>query len=156
MNRMTRWTLCLGVFCLAGCFGGDTGQPRNLVPVTGKVSNDGSPLAGVTLNFLPQGGSQAPDMGAGGTAVTDSEGKFVAMYRGEAEGLAPGQYKVAFSKYVMPNGNPLPPGQSPLDVGAVEGMAAHLADPDQTPITMDVPADGVKDHEILLQAGLAK
>jgi hypothetical protein len=60
-----------GLWLAAGC--GRT--PAGIVPVSGRVTLDGQPLAGAVVTFQPM---QAGDPGAGGSSGrTDAEGRFV-------------------------------------------------------------------------------
>ncbi|MCA8984384.1 MAG: carboxypeptidase regulatory-like domain-containing protein [Planctomycetaceae bacterium] len=97
--------------------------PEKLVPVTGTISIDGTPVAGVTLSFIPQSGTS----GKGGYAVSDESGHFIAKDYSHSDGLEPGSYYVTFSRLLMPDGKPIPEGANAADVGAVESLPEKLA-----------------------------
>lgn len=98
---------------LVGCGGG----PK-LVPVEGKVTLDGKPLANKTIMFAPQTGTQGS--GAGGT--TDGEGnyKLTAVVPGSTEsrpGIAPGDYRVMVMEQMA---------ASTTTTGTAEGASAEI------------------------------
>src|SRR5436309_602832 len=68
---------------LAGC---GTGAPK-VVPVTGKLSYKGKPVASALLNFLPENGRQS-------WAVTDEQGRFKINYDEQQDGAVVGTHKV--------------------------------------------------------------
>lgn len=76
---------------LAGC--GD-GRP-SLVPVSGSVTLNGTPLEGALIGFEPDGidGYSRPS-----SATTDSSGKFVVGTYDKADGMPKGKYKVTVLK----------------------------------------------------------
>lgn len=59
----------LASLLLAGC------GSNNIVPVSGQVTLDGTPLSGVSLTFVPTAESGL-GVGPGSMAKTDAEGKF--------------------------------------------------------------------------------
>ena len=59
---------------LCGC----GGHPYEIVPVSGNVTLNGKPLAGVQINFQPiAADKEQSTSGPGSYAVTDSQGQFV-------------------------------------------------------------------------------
>ena len=116
--------LCLP---LAGCGAGvaEGKDARNLVPVEGKVQLDGQPLAGANVVFLPINGT----IGTGAIGMTDEAGAYTLVHRTGRDGVAPGQYRVVFSKLVCPDGSPIPEGTTAADVSAVDVIPAFYSDP---------------------------
>lgn len=55
----------------AGC-----GSNYPLAPISGRVTVDGEPIAGLRVAFEPIGGSGRPDPGPDSIAVTDAEGRY--------------------------------------------------------------------------------
>jgi hypothetical protein len=108
------------VTALALGFAGCTKEQKSvvdLVPASGKVTLDGSPLAEAELEFIPEGGTR----GQGGAALTNADGTYTANTPYGEPGLAAGEYKVVISKLVLAEGmtseNPadrsLPPADNP-------------------------------------------
>lgn len=74
-------SLALSVVFLAGCGGAQFGS------VSGKVTLDGEPLAGATVEFSPEGGSPA-------YGVTDEQGRYTLLFSADQKGAAVGQHRV--------------------------------------------------------------
>ena len=60
----------VGLF-VAGC-----GKPSNIVPVSGRVTMDGQPLAEARITFQPVGDWQNPYPGSASYGVTDRNGNY--------------------------------------------------------------------------------
>ncbi len=124
---------CCGVFALvlsalvfSGCGGAVEKPVENVVPVSGKVTFDGKPQAGIQVIFTPIGGNTES---RGGNAVTDAAGAFSLKNYMGADGVPAGQYSVTFSWIVGPDGNPPKQGQPPIPgVTAVERIPAMWSD----------------------------
>ncbi len=86
MNWLKSLSLIVAVAWLAGCAPSD--QPP-LGRVTGKVTLDGQPLAGVIVNFQPESGRVA-------TAETDAQGKYDLVYVYGTNGTKVGKNTVSF------------------------------------------------------------
>jgi hypothetical protein len=81
-----RWLRFLGYGCLALAFAGcanDGYSELGLVPVAGKVTLDGKPLAGAKVTF--EGEDKRAAIG-----VTDSAGRYALMYDSLTPGATPG------------------------------------------------------------------
>lgn len=135
---LSRYGIVAGVILVvSGCSkpeGYET--PENLIPVSGTVTLDGEPLAGVTLSFIPQSGTNS----MGGYGITDEAGKFLVTHYSQAEGIETGTYSVTFSKLVMKDGNPIPPDVDAADVGAVQKLPPHLTQPPDGKYVLKVEA----------------
>src|SRR5262245_63020270 len=66
----TRFLVLLVVAGAAGC------GTRGLAPVSGRVTLDGSPAAGVHVSFQPVGSEGQKNPGGGSYAITDNDGRF--------------------------------------------------------------------------------
>ncbi len=75
---------------LAGCGDSEEGDKTKLVKVTGTITDNGKPLAGVLVSFLPAAGNPSfvPATGESG-----SDGSYT-LYSKNRAGVAPGKYKV--------------------------------------------------------------
>lgn len=98
LNRLMV-TLAILTTSLTGCGGGGS----NLVPVTGRVTYQGKPLANATVTFIPQGD------GSLGVASTGEDGTFTIETGGES-GVAPGMCSVTVTKVESSGG-----GQAALE-----------------------------------------
>ncbi len=89
-------------FALAGCalLISGCGGPQHPVtyPVTGKVLLKGQPVAGASVVFVPQSGSER-----GATATSDADGSYKLTTYEHGDGARPGEYKIKVSKYEMKN-----------------------------------------------------
>ena len=83
---------------IGGC--GRGGLPP-LGDVSGKVTLDGEPLAGVIINFKP-------DVGRAATAVTDEEGNYTLTYTYGVEGTKLGPSTVMFEWPLGESGRRIP------------------------------------------------
>ncbi|QDU40954.1 hypothetical protein Mal4_53170 [Maioricimonas rarisocia] len=129
--------------CLAtvsGCSNAEGFDGAGLAPVSGLVSLDGEPAAGVSMYFSPKDSTP----GTGGYAITGPQGQFKVMHRSTSEGILPGTYHVTFSRLTMPDGSPLPEDQDAADVGAVESLPRKYQSTDiETPLSVvTVTPDG--------------
>lgn len=88
MNRCFSLTLLLvAAVLLSGCAGGG---PQ---PVSGTVTMDDAPLAGVRITFYPIGGGRTNSI-----AETNDQGEYALRYTSKAKGAIAGKYKVMISK----------------------------------------------------------
>ena len=74
---------CLSIAVLAGC--GDGGP--EIVDISGTVTRGGSPVADLTVNFIPESGR--PSWG-----TTDASGGYTLHYSRERDGARVGKHKV--------------------------------------------------------------
>ena len=118
-------------------FGGTGGCSKDpLVAVEGTVTLDGKPVSLAMITFTPES-----ETGASVSGPVDESGRFYILTI-DKNGARPGRYKVTLSKTIMvqasPNGMPLPK----------ETMPAHLLNPANSHITIDIPEAGKRDLEI--------
>jgi hypothetical protein len=115
---------------------------EELVPVSGRVTVDGEPLAGAVVAFL-----QTDERGTTSGADTDEDGRYELSFRGQP-GTAPATYKVAVSYKVGKNGEPLDRAArfSPsLENGrhlAKEQIPREFSDLGRTVLKVTVPPGG--------------
>lgn len=111
---------------LSGCGGANSGAPTQpLVPISGKVTLKGQPLASASVVFTPRGSTP----GAGAYGVTDANGVYVLKHKSESDGVEPGEYAVVISKMAMKDGSPIPEGKTAADVEAVQAVPPAYSDP---------------------------
>ena len=123
---------------LSGC--GPPADP-SLVPVSGTVTADGQPLANATVTFIPMDGTP----GFGGTGKTDAAGQYtLAGSRDNAPGIPPGDYRVAISKRLMPDGSEVPASDNtpPMMSPARESLPVGYSNPATTQLTAKVQPGG--------------
>jgi hypothetical protein len=107
----------LVVFLGPGCSKESPLPPR--VPVSGTVLYQGAPVSGATVVFE---GETAARPGVG---VTDQAGKFRLSSYSEGDGVPPGKYRVAITKFEAP-----PPAQEDT---SMEAAAARKPEPASAP-----------------------
>lgn len=94
--KLSRLCFKLPVLLMAlGSFAGCSDGRPSLVPVSGKVTLNGAPLAGALIGFEPDGidGYNRPSI-----STTDSSGNFVVGTYDKADGMPAGKYKVTVLK----------------------------------------------------------
>jgi hypothetical protein len=104
---------------LAGC-----GKASNIVPVSGRVTMDGQPLAEARVTFQPIGDWQNPYPGPASYGVTDSNGYFTLTLMDSGQsGAMVGKHRVtitpkesAVTSSDAGYYNALPPAQQPQTV----------------------------------------
>ena len=133
--------LCgLFLVAVAGCGVSNPNLPE-VVPVSGAVTLDGAPAAGVNVTFIPIGST------AGGASygATDAGGKYELKSNDGRPGAVVGEFKVVCSKWVMPDGSDyvgVPGGPSPMKAGAKELLPAKYSEEYQTALKATVPPGG--------------
>jgi hypothetical protein len=132
--------LCL-MFTLLGC--GDSASPppkEDLVPVTGTVKIGGKPAVGIYVSFVPSGSTK----GQGASGVTDEKGEFELEHNATHEpGIAAGDYQAKLSKWILPDGSPLPKDTAPHMVNA-KNLIPESWEKGSGGNTMKVPPGGTK------------
>lgn len=96
MYRITQFSLvalALSAILLTGC-----GEVLDTEPVTGKVTLDGDPVEGATVNFRPVD----PEVGCSATGITDAEGIYKLTATDPTAktdaGTLPGEYQITVFK----------------------------------------------------------
>lgn len=130
-----RYFLVLMLLAVCGC-GGD-GIERT--PILGKLTIQGEPLGGASIEFTPAGSSDTP----GAMGVSDTSGKFevISSRRGD-EGIPPGEYKVRVSLFADADGTPLPSDAMQADHPfAYEAIPAPFSGIG-SPLKVSIPKEG--------------
>jgi hypothetical protein len=123
--------LCCLVPFVAGC------SSQTVVPVSGRVTLDGKPLAGVHVGFQPMGGGKEPNPGGGSYAITDESGGFtLRMVENDEPGAVVGKHRVEITaRSQVPDNIDLPTRPKPkVPVPEKYNRASEL--------TFEVPAGG--------------
>jgi hypothetical protein len=119
--------------------GGCGGEASKGVTVTGSVSKAGKAQDGVSVGFV----ASDPKQGQSAGARTDADGKFQLQVK-------PGAYKVTLTRLVDKKGNAPKESDNPAeDFTQLEASGylrnafpATYADPNTSPLTVDIPAGG--------------
>jgi hypothetical protein len=120
---------------LAGC--GRSNAPKlTELPVTGKVSLEGQPVAGATVIF------QSDLTLATFAAVTAPDGTYRLQSADQRAGECQGPCHVSISRFLKADGSPLGEGEVPFVVGAVESLPRATSTLETTTLTADIPAGG--------------
>ena len=119
---------------LASC-----GDRLKRVPVQGKVSALGAPLANATIQFLPADTTK----GEGGIGTADQDGNFTltGSRRGE-KGVVPGKYKVRVSRFLERDGTPLPQDWKQAEHPSAKETVPPPYSAIDSPFEVTVPEDG--------------
>lgn len=119
---------CCVVLNLSGC-GGGGGDAPDRVPVSGTVTYNGQPVAGVQVTFHPGEDSQIPRKGAG---TTDDAGFYRLTTINTDDGAIPGEYTVTFFKpeeYSGEDMDPEDPGDAYDAAMQAAGGEGDVGDP---------------------------
>ncbi len=142
-----------------GCGGGVSDAP-DLASVSGKVTVDGKPTGGLTVEFHPD--SHVGTSGPISTGLTAADGTFTLATSTGREGAVVGSHKVLVKCPWRLEGRETetadgfgssPDGSAPApapDAGTPCNVNVKYESSEQTPLSAEVPAEGVAD--ILLQA----
>ena len=117
-TRAIPWFLSLLVLCLfAGCSGEQFGD------VTGKVTLDGEPLVGATVEFQPEDGSPA-------YGVTDERGNYKLLFSSDQQGAALGKHQVRI--FSFNEGRPREKERVPVKYNRQSDLVREVKRGDQT------------------------
>jgi hypothetical protein len=117
MNKQLRhWVLgglAVALLAVPGC-GEQTLPKRQLQPIQGKLMHKGEPMQFVLVTLDPVNTAE----GAEAHGVTDAEGNFTlrTYSNGEADGVAPGEYRVLLEQHSAVEGGALPPNAKPTKI----------------------------------------
>jgi hypothetical protein len=141
----------------AGCGAGGF----TTAPVSGRVTVDGEPVAGLRVSFEPVGGKDRPLPGPDSVAVTDEDGRYSLVTTDEGQGGAVvGPCRVRVWTILPAMGEPPTSFPNPVELAAVEAGASNggvvgdepphhlpgvpLRFNEQTQLSFDVPPGGTK------------
>jgi hypothetical protein len=147
MRRSTLVVLSVVLFA-AGC--GESGP--QLVPVHGRVTLDGKPLAGKTVKFIPE--KETPGQGAGGNTDADGNYTLLAVRPGatrDRPGVPPGAYRVIVTEPMFPidlpvqkadDSTPTPAIGLPSEQPKKQAIPSSYTSPESTLLRVEVPPKG--------------
>jgi hypothetical protein len=121
---------------VAGCGGGVPDDAPQVVPVKGKITRKGAPLAGVSVQYSPK------DVPAGGnrtssTGATDENGEYELIFSRTQNGAVPGKHQVTLTLGDgFDDNNPTKPAPDEIVIPA-----------DQAGHEVTVPPDGLDGGE---------
>ena len=149
----------LGV-CSGGCGSGTEPSPvlEKLTPVSGTVTQNGEPVAGANVMFLPDPESPG-SVAETASGVTDSQGKYELLTAlpgvpiEQTKGAAPAKYVVVVSRLLTSDGSPIPPGTTEADAmekGAEESLPPKYSDMEQSVLKAEV-VNGQSDYDFELE-----
>ncbi len=131
-----RSTRHLGLALIAGLLVGCGNNPLGLQPVTGTVTVDGKPAAGVRLVFCPVNASEEA-MKQRPMGTTDEQGKYSLTTFVLGDGAPPGDYKISATWLSAPK-------QAVIDERGSVGTDRFMnkyAIPDQSGLTAKIDED---------------
>ena len=152
-----RWALVVSLFSLAGLVGCGSGPEVDTVPVTGKVTLDGEPVEGATVDFVP-------DIPKGRSAVgrTDRHGAYTLMTVEPGDGALPGSYRIRVRK-TSDSTAPITHANQEEASGRASNMSrrsevthelpAKYANKDESGLKAEVTADGGNNFPLKLTSG---
>lgn len=115
----------------AGC-----SSKAKLNSVTGKVTLDGKPVAGVIVGFWPADPGAKLTANNFGRVVTNESGEF-SVTGDETSGFATGEYRISCSRIMDAKGVPQPDAK-PGEGGARETLSEAYTDPARSGLTATV------------------
>jgi hypothetical protein len=120
---------------MVGC-----GDGLKRVPVQGKLTAEGKPLGGATVQFLPTGSTK----GEGGIGRSDDNGSFTLTgSRKGDQGVVPGEYRVCVRRLIARDGSPLPADAKQADnPGCRESVPGLYASLEGSPLKVTIPESG--------------
>ena len=127
----------LALVVVAGCGPKHPNLPAQY-PVTGTITQDGKPLPGAGIMFLPRGETR----GTGAFGLSDSEGKYTLKTDHGGPGAPEGEYAVTISRVVNRDGTPYVPNPDVAEAGERETLPAIYHDSMKTVLSAKVPKGG--------------
>ncbi len=134
------------VLVVAGCGG------SKVAPVSGRVLLDGKPLAGASVNFLPDTKEKEP--GPGSVGKTDADGKFtLQLQTGSGNGAIIGKHRVRITAF---EGGDEPPSSNPNEQFFRKPLVPERYSGNNTELTFEVPAGGTTEAIFELKSDAPK
>lgn len=125
----------LAMAAVVGCTRAPARAPAKEIPITGKITLDGNPLADAEVQF--RNANFATFGGA-----TDAAGVYKLWTHDGGEQVCEGPCQVTVSKFVLPAGVTPEPDLSPMVQGGEQVLPRKYWDMDNTMLQADVPKEG--------------
>ena len=140
------WLAVVGCFAalalsLPGCSRTPASNRPQTVPVKGKVTLAGQPLAKATISFQPDG------KGNGATGITDDGGNYSLSTFAAKDGAVPGKYKITVTKFAEATSGSVadvndakyaPPTEGAATANPKSIVPEQYADPEKSGLTAEV------------------
>lgn len=136
MSRVSIGSLLFAAAVLAGGCSRPVPVQETELPVSGKVTLDGQPVAGATVMF------QATATLATFGGVTGEDGTYHLKTAEIRTGECKGPCRVSISKFLKSDGSPLGKDEVPFLVGATESLPRETSTLETTTLTAEVPDGG--------------
>jgi hypothetical protein len=139
-SPLARFVVLSVVAVLAvGCSGKDPNLPE-LLGVNGVVTLDGQPVQDAVVCFHPIGTTR----GTEAFGRTDADGHYELKSRHLGTGTPVGEYRVIVSKFVMPDGSPLPDDKDfdPMTANVRQVLSPQYSNPENSTLKATVPQGG--------------
>ncbi len=107
------------------------------VDVAGTITIDQQPLSNGDIRLIPINNTP----GLGGSARTNTSGKFTLISNQGGKGIAAGEYKVVISKRKRKDGSDPDPNAPPIESDASESLPPVWSDDNQTTLTVTITKD---------------
>ena len=150
MLRRVAVMAAIPVLLIAGCSRHPASNRPQTVPVKGRLTLGGQPLARATISFQPDG------KGNGASGITDDSGAYALSTFAARDGAVPGKYKVAVTKMDdAPSGKDMnesgyaPPTESSPPPKSV--VPEQYADPGKSGLTAEVAAGAANSFDFDLK-----
>jgi hypothetical protein len=133
-----------GTLLFVLCFAAGCGSGYQLAPVSGRVTVEGKPVAGLHVAFEPVGSKENPNPGPGSIALTDADGRYsltTAIEKRRGAVVGPSRVRIRVIPAQLDETDP-----KVDQVKAVRAARAERHLPlrynDKTELTFEVPPDG--------------
>ncbi|HCS50399.1 hypothetical protein [Rubinisphaera sp.] len=126
---------------ILGCGGGGGAKPSGLVPVSGSITLDGSPINSGTVSFIPE------DEGPMISGLIQA-GRYELKYSSSASGAHPGNYKVVV--FSSASDDTMDEQGKPVEGESV--VPEKFTNPQSTDLTITVPVEGGTNLDLNLKS----
>jgi len=150
MRRSTVYLFLIpAITAIAGC----SDAKQNYADVRGKVTLNGKPIPGASVEFQPLPSDKGADPGSGSMAITDSEGRFsLKSQLDDRSGAIVGKHQVRIFLYTANVAGK----ELDADSGPAKKKPAAVLIPirygSESELVVEVPASGLSDYHFDLKS----